>query len=771
MPATHRTLLFTLLAVFLSHASLIHSQTALQFVPVTPCRVVDTRHAPGPFGGPPIGAGGERDFAIPQSTCSIPYAAAYSLNVTVVPHGGLGYLTVWPTGQTRPVISTLNSLDGRIKANAAIVPSGTNGAVSVYATNTTDVVLDIDGYFVPATTSTLAFFPLTPCRVADTRRSQGPLGGPKLTGGVQRDFPVLSSSCNIPDSAQGYSLNFTAVPTGGLGYLTVWPTGQAKPQVSTLNDLTGTIVANAAIVPAGESGAVSVFASNDTNLVIDIDGYFAPSSSGPENALSLYTLAPCRLLDTRKTMHAFSGTIPVGVLQSGCQVPSAQAYVLNATVVPQNGKPLSYLTLWPDAEGKPLVSTLNALDGAITSNMAIVPTLNGSIDAYATDPTDLVLDIFSYFAPIAPLGITTAALPSATLTYNYSTAVAATGGVAPYVWSIAAGSLPPGLSLNPSTGAISGMPTMSGPYPFTVQVTDSQSPAATASAPLSIAVSSSLGQPTIITAALPPGKQNQTYNAVLAASGGATPYTWRITAGSLPAGLGLISSTGAITGTPTGGGTANFTVQVADSEMPPATASTAFSVTISAAVPLSVTSTLLPSGVVGRIYSGSLTAVGGTYPYTVGNYLRRLTGWVDPEPEHRRYYRDALSCRKLELYCAGYGCGDATGECLGNGWHHHQSQRWRQFSSSHRALRVLLERFRLQRRMDACRQLHLRWQRQYCQRRLGRQFGNWAAIHFRHYRQLLHRGKRFEYSYLTRSILRSGDVCVRSFLFRQRQNH
>ncbi len=71
--------------------------------------------------------------------------------------------------------------------------------------------------------------------------------------------------------------------------------------------------------------------------------------------------------------------------------------MLNATVVPPG--PLGYLTLWSDAQAQPFVSTLNALDGAITSNLAIVPTTNGSIDALASDPTHLILDISSYFAP------------------------------------------------------------------------------------------------------------------------------------------------------------------------------------------------------------------------------------------------------------------------------------------------------------------------------------------------------------------------------------
>jgi len=375
----------------------ISARPATQLVPVTPCRVVDTRTANGGFGGPPIQGGTARSFPIPQGACNIPpTAAAYSLNVTVVPHGPLGYLTVWPTGGNQPNVSTLNSLDGRVKANAAIVPAGYQGAVSVYVTNTTDVILDIDAYFMPPGNSAMAFYPLTPCRVADTRfpNDQG-LGAPYLSGGVQRDFPILNSSCGIPNTAQAYSFNFTAVPHVSLGYLTVWPAGGQQPVVSTLNGPTGTTTANAGIVPAGAGGDIDVFASNDSDLVIDVNGYFAAPGQG---GLSLYLVAPCRVLDTRGGNGAFVGELTVDVVDSVCAPPStAKAYVFNATVVPSG--PLGYLTLWPDGGTQPLVSTLNAIDGTITANMAIVPTNNGSIEAYASNLTQLILDISSYFAP------------------------------------------------------------------------------------------------------------------------------------------------------------------------------------------------------------------------------------------------------------------------------------------------------------------------------------------------------------------------------------
>jgi hypothetical protein len=165
--------------------------------------------------------------------------------------------------------------------------------------------------------------------------------------------------------------------------------------VSTLNNLTATIVANAALVPAGTGGGITAYASGNTQLVGDIDGYFAPAGTG---GLSLYPTAPCRALDTRKSSGAFMGELTVNIEGSVCSPPSAsQAYVLNATVVPQGA--FGYLTLWPDGENRPEVSTLDAIDGAITSNMAIVPTTNGSIDAYASGTTQLILDISSFFAP------------------------------------------------------------------------------------------------------------------------------------------------------------------------------------------------------------------------------------------------------------------------------------------------------------------------------------------------------------------------------------
>ena len=382
----------------ITEASASGGSSGLRFIPITPCRVVDTRNPTGQFGGPIIATNTTRTFNIPSGSCNIPATAqAYSFGVVVVPPGQIGYLSLWPTGQPQPLVSTLNS-DGRVKSNAAIVPAGTNGSINAYSSNATHLVLDINGYFVAASDPTaLAFFPVTPCRIADTRNPTGPLGGPSIALNSTRTFPI-QSACGIPASAQAYSLNLTAVPKGALQYLTAWPTGQVGlPLASTLNDPTATVVlANAAIVPAwGRNGSVDIYAAGVSDVVIDINGYFAPMTTG---GLSLYNVTPCRVLDTR-----FSGTnqpitlIDVGVSSSACGIPAgAQAYVSNVTVVPP--APMSYLSMWPQGQSMPLVSTLNAQDAAVTANMAIVPTTNGAISIYASSPTHVVLDVSGYFA-------------------------------------------------------------------------------------------------------------------------------------------------------------------------------------------------------------------------------------------------------------------------------------------------------------------------------------------------------------------------------------
>ncbi len=170
-------------------------------------------------------------------------------------------------------------------------------------------------------------------------------------------------------------------------------------------------------------------------------------------------------------------------------------------------------------------------------------------------------------APL-PLVVSTTSLPNGITGSGYSTTLTAVGGVTPYGWSVASGSLPTGLLLSTS-GAISGTPTQAGQFSFVAKVTDSSPTPQVALQSLTVSIvqptsSQSLTTLNITTASLPAGTLSSAYSAALAASGGTTPYNWSVASGSLPTGL-VLGSSGSISGTPTQSGQFSFTVKVSDS--------------------------------------------------------------------------------------------------------------------------------------------------------------------------------------------------------------
>ena len=226
----------------------------------------------------------------------------------------------------------------------------------------------------------------------------------------------------------------------------------------------------------------------------------------------------------------------------------------------------------------------------------------------ATSPTHLSATKSFPVIIVAPLTITTTALPNGVVGAAYSGPNTATGGITPYAWT--ATGLPAGLGIDPGTGAITGTPTATAAATIVVTVTDSFSPthlSATKSFPVSIVTGIAITTPS-----LPNGVVGSVYNGPLTATGGTTPYAW--TATGLPGGLGIDPGTGAITGTPTAAGAATIVVTVTDATSPTHLSATkSFPVIIVA--PLTITTTALPNGVVGAAYSGPNTATGGITPY------------------------------------------------------------------------------------------------------------------------------------------------------------
>jgi hypothetical protein len=205
------------------------------------------------------------------------------------------------------------------------------------------------------------------------------------------------------------------------------------------------------------------------------------------------------------------------------------------------------------------------------------------LDAKFITNTGVIQDYFAIVKgatpPVVPPMIATTALSDGTIGSLYTAQMTATGGASPYRWALASGSLPAGLTLNSSSGGISGTPVgPAGTSTFDVCVTGNDGAGATK--PLSLRVAAAAIA--ITTSSLPEARVGTSYSRTLAATGGSTPYSWGIIAGSLPAGLALNATTGVISGNPTTAGTSVFTAQVRDGADPLRTTSRELSILVSA---------------------------------------------------------------------------------------------------------------------------------------------------------------------------------------------
>ncbi len=219
--------------------------------------------------------------------------------------------------------------------------------------------------------------------------------------------------------------------------------------------------------------------------------------------------------------------------------------------------------LWTTTSTLPAGLILDNLTGIISGVPTAVGT-SAALNFTVTDATGATATISKTITIAAALGITTAAtLPQATIGASYSQTVSASGGNAPYTWTLTSGSLPTGLTLASATGIISGTVTAPGTYTFILQVADSTGNKS--SQAMQISTLSASTPLTILTTSLPSGKTGTLYTSTtLTASGGIKPYIWSVISGSLPTGLNMASATGIISGTPTAGGSYDFIVQVTD---------------------------------------------------------------------------------------------------------------------------------------------------------------------------------------------------------------
>ncbi|MHB1500010.1 MAG: G1 family glutamic endopeptidase [Candidatus Dormibacteria bacterium] len=459
---------------------------------------------------------------------------------------------------------------------------------------------------------------LLPSRILDTRSTGGPLG----PGGAI-NLTVVGGS--VPSTAVAVALNVTVTDTTQASFLTLYPTGGTQPVVSNLNWVSGQTVPNLVIVPVGQGGQVTIYNhSGKTDVVVDLQGYFAPSTSGTA-AGSYVPLPPVRIADTRSgsgepysgdTLQAGS-TLTLSAAGAG-DLPAAgvAAVLLNVTVT--DTTQASYLSVYPQGGNPPTSSDLNWTAGETVANRVVVPVgPNGQITVYNySGQADLVVDVSGYFTsgPNHPsnAGLFTAITPvrlldtrvtgsplgpgqtlsqqmagldgissQATAVVTNVTAANTTqasfftvypGGVRPIASDVnwAAGQTVPNLTV--ATLGAGGSVTVynhAGSADVIVDAFGYFVPGSSTAAPLAVTTTS-----------LPQGAAGTPISDSLAATGGTAPYRWQIISGALPSGLTL-DSNGLISGYTEQSGTATFQVQVTDSASPtPGTATAQLSMTI-----------------------------------------------------------------------------------------------------------------------------------------------------------------------------------------------
>ncbi|HEY8813641.1 MAG TPA: hypothetical protein VIP57_00840, partial [Candidatus Dormibacteraeota bacterium] len=299
-PSLARVLAGALLAAALPalHAQEAGAAVALggTFHALTPSRILDTRS------GSPLGPGTTLNVPIAgQGGVPLTSVSAVVLNVTATNTTAPGFLTVFPAGVALPLASNLNWVGGQTVAKLVTVGLG-SGAVSAYnPRGSADVIFDVAGYYSTPDVSPGPdglFNPLVPARLLDTRTG---IGAPaaKLAAGQTLDLQVTGRG-NVPASGvNAVVLNVTATSPTSLGFLTVFPTGVARPNASNLNFNAGETVPNRVMVGVGTGGKVSIFnPAGTTNVIADVNGWFTDATPGGTG--SWFTpVTPARILDSR----------------------------------------------------------------------------------------------------------------------------------------------------------------------------------------------------------------------------------------------------------------------------------------------------------------------------------------------------------------------------------------------------------------------------------------------------------------------------------------
>lgn len=372
------------------------------FNALTPARVLDTRYGIGRAGTWPVPANGTVKLKV-TGVGGVPATGVTSVvvNVTAVAPTASGFLTVYPSGTTRPASSNMNWTKGQIIPNLVTVPVGKDGSIDLFNAGggTTHFVADVAGYYsTEAGGST--YLPKGPARILDTRAAIGTTTKTAVPGQGTVSLKVAGAGGVPATGATAVVLNVTATAPTSTGHLIAYPSGVSRPTASNINWLKGQTRPNMVVLPIGADGKVNLYNAGlgSVHFIADVFGYFSPTEPGS----SFHTAGPSRLLDTRYALGTATtaplkgGSNLVLNLNDGHTLANAKAVVLNVTITaPTTG---GFLTVWPDGTALPNASNLNWTAGQTVANLVTVPVVNGKIDFRPNaGSVHVIADLFGYY--------------------------------------------------------------------------------------------------------------------------------------------------------------------------------------------------------------------------------------------------------------------------------------------------------------------------------------------------------------------------------------
>ena len=313
-------------------------------------------------------------------------ASAVMANVTVTDPTADGFVTVWPCGVPRPLASNGNFTVGQTVATATLVRVGVGGRVCASSNVDVNLVVDIEGWFGPAST----YRSMTPTRLLDSREGPGASTG-TITAGSGLALPVAGVATVGADAA-AVVMNVTAVDPTTDGFVTVWPCDQPRPLASSLNVAARRTIANLVVSAIGPSGRIC-FASNvDTQIVVDAQGWFGGDST-------YRPITPMRLADTRAGETDAVGNLATGaplVIPIRGVAIDATAVMLNVAVT--NTTNVGWLVAWPCNETRPLASNINFVPGQTVANAVLAKVdSDGNVCVASNTSVDVVVDVTGTF--------------------------------------------------------------------------------------------------------------------------------------------------------------------------------------------------------------------------------------------------------------------------------------------------------------------------------------------------------------------------------------